>query len=262
MFAFSRHSSSKYKRNSVCKDCDAAQARAYYGANKETVAVKARAYREKNADTLRQKKADYFQANKAAIVSKRREEREADPDRFHAYWAAYYAKRKDDPDYIADRRARASTSQARASKLAANRAYRYAYSAQVSAYQRKYRKKNAETIKERNARRYAESLTDSGSRLSVVRAARRRHIGQDGFISWSEFRRYCAEAKRLSDETGVPHVVDHIYPLVSDRVSGLNTPANLRVVPRKVNTEKFNKLLASLSHEHFATEPWEVYQDV
>jgi hypothetical protein len=47
-----------------------------------------------------------------------------------------------------------------------------------------------------------------------------------------------AEAKRLSEETGIPHEVDHIIPLRGKLVSGLHVIANLRVVTRSENRRK------------------------
>lgn len=48
------------------------------------------------------------------------------------------------------------------------------------------------------------------------------------------------EARRLSRETGIEHVLDHIVPLNHPRVCGLTVPWNLRVIPRKVNGAKSN----------------------
>ena len=47
-----------------------------------------------------------------------------------------------------------------------------------------------------------------------------------------------AEAKRLSDETGTPHHVDHIVPMRSYIATGLHCLANLRVVPAGQNLTK------------------------
>ena len=49
------------------------------------------------------------------------------------------------------------------------------------------------------------------------------------------------EAKRLTEETGVLHVVDHIVPLNHSLVCGLSVPWNLRVVPWRVNASKGNR---------------------
>jgi len=48
-------------------------------------------------------------------------------------------------------------------------------------------------------------------------------------------------ARRLSIETGIPHEVDHIWPLQGDGFVGLHVPWNLRVVPQLVNRKKLNR---------------------
>jgi hypothetical protein len=53
-------------------------------------------------------------------------------------------------------------------------------------------------------------------------------------------------AQRVSTCLGIKHVVDHIVPLKGKFVSGLHTPANLRVIPSHVNAVKTNHY--SLSH--------------
>lgn len=53
-------------------------------------------------------------------------------------------------------------------------------------------------------------------------------------------------AKTLTIETGVPHEVDHIIPVQGENVCGLTVPWNLRVVTRKENKKKVNKLIPEL----------------
>lgn len=45
-------------------------------------------------------------------------------------------------------------------------------------------------------------------------------------------------ARHLSDETGVPHDVDHIVPLQGKSVRGLHVAWNLRAIPSAVNRAK------------------------
>lgn len=52
-----------------------------------------------------------------------------------------------------------------------------------------------------------------------------------------------AQAKRMTQETGVQHDVDHIVPLRGKTVSGLHIPVNLRVIPSPENKRKAAKLL-------------------
>jgi hypothetical protein len=57
------------------------------------------------------------------------------------------------------------------------------------------------------------------------------------------------EAKRLEDLTGVPHDVDHIYPIRGKTVCGLHVVENLRPLPSRENGGKLNKLPGSEAHE-------------
>lgn len=54
------------------------------------------------------------------------------------------------------------------------------------------------------------------------------------------------EARRLTAETGTAYEVDHILPILGDFVCGLHVPSNLRVVTRRVNRKKRNKIDDSL----------------
>lgn len=61
--------------------------------------------------------------------------------------------------------------------------------------------------------------------------------------SWAKVEKmqdFYLKAEALTKETGIPHEVDHLVPLVSDVVCGLHCEFNLSVIPRHINRSKGN----------------------
>lgn len=64
-------------------------------------------------------------------------------------------------------------------------------------------------------------------------------------VPWADAEKIAAiyaEAERMTRETGIPHEVDHIYPIGGKTVMGLHHQDNLRVITRFENRSKGNKM--------------------
>ena len=78
-----------------------------------------------------------------------------------------------------------------------------------------------------------------------ARDAKRRALELHACPSWADLeaiKAIYAEARRLTQETGIFYHVDHIYPLVSPYVCGLHVPENLQIIPWTENLIKGNKI--------------------
>ena len=92
----------------------------------------------------------------------------------------------------------------------------------------------------RNARRRAELRPKLAEYFSWHRASKAMRTP-----AWSDrdaVRAFYVIARRVTDCTGIPHTVDHVYPLHGRGVSGLHVPENLRVLPRWLNQSKGNRV--------------------
>lgn len=114
---------------------------------------------------------------------------------------------------------------------------------------------NAEAERQRQRQRHAANPDLAGARMrrwreekpdlaktawAKARAARVRR-----FVSWAdqaEIAKFYASAARLTEETGIPHQVDHVIPLCGKLVSGLHVHNNLQVITAKENAKKGNKM--------------------
>lgn len=76
------------------------------------------------------------------------------------------------------------------------------------------------------------------------RSAKRRMAEQMQTPAWASrhaIRAIYMEAQRVSLETGIPHHVDHEYPLQGKLVCGLHVENNLCILPGLDNRRKRNK---------------------
>lgn len=134
------------------------------------------------------------------------------------------------------------------------------------AYATEYREKNPECFKdyyyarkdelnqnnknwrEQNPEKNAERLRRWGRENQAVireKGSRRRAHKLKATPKWADRKKimeFYYLAERLTEETGVIHHVDHIYPLQSDEVCGLHCEFNLNVITQFENIQKLNHM--------------------
>jgi len=81
--------------------------------------------------------------------------------------------------------------------------------------------------------------------LWLYKHSRRRYVEQKilatpPWVSHKEMMELQKEKLRVTQETGVRHVLDHVVPLTHPMVCGLNVPWNLQIIPQKSNIAKSN----------------------
>lgn len=118
----------------------------------------------------------------------------------------------------------------------------------TSESERQLQKKRGRKWMESNREKYrASSARWRVANLDVAAAAqqRRRAKKLKCLPPWADLEKiqqFYAQAKELTEMTGVKHNVDHIYPLQGDLVTGLHVEWNLQILTERDNKSKGARL--------------------
>ena len=113
----------------------------------------------------------------------------------------------------------------------------------IRAKQEEYRKENYDKILETNAKWRKDNPVQA--QMSCINYRYRKAKAVPSWLTKEDkanITAIYAECKQTTEETGVPHHVDHIIPINGENVSGLHVAWNLQVVPASYNLSKKNKV--------------------
>lgn len=191
-----------------CKACENKAGAARYERRKDQVLARCKEYREQNKEKVAAYLRDWYVRNRDTVIAKTR-----------AYQSQPHRKDAD----------KARLAKSYLDRRETIRAKQNAYNATPEG-------------RERQRMRYAKHY-ELNKTYYVAKGSTRRATTIRATPPWSSLDDvicFYEEAKRLTLETGVKHVVDHIIPLTHKKVCGLHVPANLQVIPEMENLSKFN----------------------
>ena len=96
-----------------------------------------------------------------------------------------------------------------------------------------------------------------GARYEVKDVPRRAGVGHASVVQRIRNRPHLRQAKAIKLIADIEVVVDHIYPINGDTVSGLHVPANLQILTTRENCRKSRRLPGTRSEELWeGTSSW------
>lgn len=128
-------------------------------------------------------------------------------------------------------------------ELEGMRQWRQANEDRRKQYATKYYERTRERNAESNRKRMRRWAKENPARVAATN--RKRQVAKlQAIPPWADLQKIeaiYAEARRITEETGIKHHVDHIYPLVSKVMCGLHCETNLQILTAAENCSKSNR---------------------
>lgn len=102
-----------------------------------------------------------------------------------------------------------------------------------------YHKNNQEKLKKARKRYKKENIANVRAQSSFRRAKKRN--ASPSWADQAKIKHVYWVANFLSEVTGIKHHVDHIHPLINDKICGLHVAENLQILTEEENLTKSNK---------------------
>jgi hypothetical protein len=122
---------------------------------------------------------------------------------------------------------------------AATERWRASNSERILAVHAEWKRRNPERVKAISRRHYLNNQAKIMANVAERKAI--ELMAMPAWIEKQEIVKFYIEARTESLITGIPHEVDHVWPLQGKGFTGLHVPWNLRVITRIENRQKHNK---------------------
>jgi hypothetical protein len=268
-----------YKKEQQRKRTEAGLQKAYYDANRERLLADKQAYYQENRERLDELSRQYRKRRYAEDAEFRDKERERSKEQMRAYREANPGKIKESrirysenhkeeiaarnkewrdrtgyetgPERLAYREAnrqkiaerqRGYVERNKETVYAANKGWRQANPELNAEIQRKWHEAHPDYATEYRREYYASNkprfLQQNRLREAGLKQARPKWLTKEQQEQIDSIYRI---AEELTKATGIPHAVDHIWPLKGRKSCGLHVPWNLRVITKIENSKKKNR---------------------
>ena len=177
----------------------------YYNKSRDTILSQKKEYYHNNFDTIAEKKKLYYNDNRDKSLSDMKNYYTNNKEYFKSKSDNFYAN---NPNWKKD--------------------YRIKNKDRIKKWQKEWTKKNSDLCN-----------FHSTNRRATIMMAMPNWLTDDDLI---ELKNMYKESKRITNETGVMHHVDHIFPLKGEDSCGLHVPWNLRVITETDNISKGNRV--------------------